>query len=111
MNVAIRVLDGVLRDDFGFKHIMFVYSGRRGMHCHVADEEARMLTDEQRKAVVDYIDALNGEATGAAGAAAAAKEAAAAGGHGGGAGGAAAGHTNINKVLNSLTVPLHPALR
>ncbi len=102
MNVAIRVLDGVLREDFGFKHIMFVYSGRRGMHCHVADEEARLLTDEQRKAVVDYIDALNGEATGGAGGA---------GGGGGGGAAANAGHTNINKVLNSLTVPLHPALR
>ncbi len=106
MNVAIRVLDGVLREDFGFKHAIFVYSGRRGVHCHVADEAARKLTDQQRVALLDYINAQATDATGLGGGSMSPEAAAAAA-----APGAAAGHTNINRTLNALTVPLHPSLQ
>jgi hypothetical protein len=105
MGAAVRFLDGVLRSSFGFANIMFVYSGRRGVHCWVCDDEARKLTDEARGAVVSYISVLASAAGGGGG------------DFGGGGGGAGAdggatgkGHT-VGKVINALTVPLHPVFR
>jgi len=49
MTMAVKCLEPALRDDFGFKHIAYIYSGRRGVHCWVSDPEARALTNEVRK--------------------------------------------------------------
>lgn len=98
INVAVKVLGGALRDDFGFQHVLFVYSGRRGMHAWVCDEAARKLDNSARAAVAEYLSALNGQ-----------------GGGGGGAGGdgdaeSHRGGLSIARTLNGLTVPLHPSL-
>lgn len=60
MTIAIKVIDSSLRDDFGFKHILWVYSGRRGVHCWVCDGKARRLTNEQRASVADYFRVYKG---------------------------------------------------
>ena len=52
--MAIKAIDEGLREDFGFKHIAWFYSGRRGVHCWVADREARELSNEGRSAVAEY---------------------------------------------------------
>ena len=56
MAAALKVLNQGLREDFGFKHIAWFYSGRRGIHAWVCDEEARNLSDEARSAVANYFE-------------------------------------------------------
>ena len=57
---AVMILDKILREDFGFNHILWVYSGRRGIHCWVSDREAMDLTDDQRRAIMGYLEVIKG---------------------------------------------------
>jgi len=56
MNCAVKTVDEGLRTDFGFDKIAWFYSGRRGVHCWVADKKARQLSNEGRSAVATYFE-------------------------------------------------------
>lgn len=58
--MAIKVVDAALRDDFGFQHILWVYSGRRGAHAWISDKRAREMDDAKRKSVAGYLELLRG---------------------------------------------------
>jgi DNA primase small subunit len=64
ITMAIKVVDVALRDDFGFKHIMWVYSGRRGAHAWVCDKKARQMDDQKRRAIAGYLEVIKGGAQG-----------------------------------------------
>jgi DNA primase small subunit len=60
ITMAVKVVDTALRDDFGFKHIMWVYSGRRGAHAWICDKRAREMEDTKRKAIAGYLEVIKG---------------------------------------------------
>ncbi len=59
ITLAIKIVDSALREDFGFKKLIWVFSGRRGVHCWISDYRVRVLDESRRRAIVEYLDVLN----------------------------------------------------
>ena len=55
---TLELLD-ILKEDFGVKDYLFVFSGNRGFHIHVRDERFLSLGTEERKAIIEYVQAVN----------------------------------------------------
>ena len=60
LRVAMDVINVILEEDFDFKNLLWVFSGRRGIHAWVCDEGAREMTNEMRSAVVQYCNLEKG---------------------------------------------------
>ena len=58
--ITSQVVDTALREDFGFQQLLWVYSGRRGVHCWVCDHRARMMSNEARSAVAENLHVVKG---------------------------------------------------
>lgn len=55
MTVAVKIINRILVEDFDLKTLLWVFSGRRGIHCWVSDDQARNMTNEMRAAVTEYV--------------------------------------------------------
>jgi len=87
MACAIKVVDSALREDFGFEHLLWVFSGRRGVHCWVCDDSALKLEDNERTAIVEYLTLITGAGKSTSG-----------------------GGDNLDQRIR-LTTPRHPSVR
>jgi DNA primase small subunit len=54
LKLAMIVLTDILSEDFEFTNLLWVFSGRRGIHAWVCDEAARGMQNDMRTAVVSY---------------------------------------------------------
>jgi len=54
--LACKSIDTILKELFGFKINLWIYSGRRGVHCWVCDPAARRLNDFKRKALIEFLN-------------------------------------------------------
>mmetsp|Transcript_35895 Transcript_35895/g.55102 ORF Transcript_35895/g.55102 Transcript_35895/m.55102 type:complete len:107 (+) Transcript_35895:532-852(+) len=50
----------MLRENFDFTNTLWVFSGRRGVHCWICDPEARNMNNEMRTAVTSFFNIERG---------------------------------------------------
>ena len=56
LKIAMKIISDTLQDDFDFSNLLWVFSGRRGIHAWVCDEEARAMMNDMRSAVTQYMN-------------------------------------------------------
>jgi DNA primase small subunit len=55
MIIAYKILNAILTEDFGFENVMWIFSGRRGIHCWISDPRAKCLNNDGRSAIANFI--------------------------------------------------------
>lgn len=55
VQVGVRILARILTHHFAFRHVLWIFSGRRGVHAWICDESARKLDDYSRKMIANYL--------------------------------------------------------
>ncbi|MDH5404350.1 MAG: DNA primase catalytic subunit PriS [Candidatus Heimdallarchaeota archaeon] len=58
MQDAAEIITDTLEVDFGFKELIWVYTGGRGYHCWVLDANAFTMDQEQRAALIGYMQLI-----------------------------------------------------
>lgn len=53
---SIMIMNYILTRQYGFRQILFVFSGSKGYHCWVFDKAVKSLTDQQRWQIVHHFD-------------------------------------------------------
>jgi DNA primase catalytic subunit len=53
-----RVVQRIIKEKFGFEHMCFFFSGRRGWHLHVADFRASVMGRSGRLAIANFFNFL-----------------------------------------------------
>ncbi len=61
INVSIIMIDETLRRDFGMNDIVWLFSGRRGVHAWVLDRVGFNLGRDQRQSIIDYLSVVRGD--------------------------------------------------
>jgi DNA primase small subunit len=56
ISAAYEVLNDLLSQCFGFKHILWVFSGRRGVHAWICDQNALKLSQGVRKSISEFLN-------------------------------------------------------
>lgn len=56
---AATFIDETMIEDFGFKEMKWFFSGRRGVHGWVMENETKNLTNEQRTSILNYLTMIN----------------------------------------------------
>lgn len=61
MNCAVVTVDYILETVFGFRNRLWVFSGRRGMHCWICDRTVRAMPNDVRESVASFLQLYGGE--------------------------------------------------
>lgn len=56
---AAIVIQYFLVEEFGYKNILWVFSGNRGIHCWVNDQDALILDTEARESIINGMSKIN----------------------------------------------------